>query len=84
MVPVPAPAVIIDALRKVATERDLPMAQIALAWVASNPLVSAPIIGASKERHLDDAIAALEIELSADEKASLEAAYQPHRVVGHA
>lgn len=74
---------VIDALRKLATERDLPMAQIALAWVASNPLVSAPIIGASKERHLEDAIAALEIELSADEKASLEAAYQPHRVVGH-
>lgn len=74
---------VIDALRTVASERDLPMAQIALAWVASNPVVSAPIVGASKEQHLDDAIAALDIELSADEKTILETAYQPHRVVGH-
>jgi len=59
------------------------MAQIALAWVASNPVVSAPIVGARKERHRDDAIAVLDIELSADEKTLVESVYKSHRVVGH-
>ncbi|WP_111495635.1 aldo/keto reductase [Marinobacter bohaiensis] len=75
---------VIESLRAVAEQRGAPMAQIALAWVASNPVVSAPIIGASKERHLDDAIAALDITLSDEEKAVLESGYVPHAVTAHA
>lgn len=74
---------VIDALREVAEARGAAMAQVALAWVASHPQVTAPIIGASKERHLDDAIAAMDLTLTADEKAKLEAPYVPHQVAGH-
>jgi aryl-alcohol dehydrogenase-like predicted oxidoreductase len=73
---------VIDAVEQVAKERDVPMAQIALAWVLAKPGVSAPIIGASKPRHLDDAVAALSVTLSDDEVARLEAAYVPHPVTG--
>lgn len=76
-------APVIEALRSVAEQRGLPMAQIALAWVASNPVVSAPIVGASKEAHLDDAIAALDITLSDEERTILESPYVPHAVAGH-
>lgn len=76
-------APVIEALRQVAQARGVAMAQIALAWVASNPVVSAPIVGASKEKHLDDAIAALDIHLTEDEKKTLEAPYVPHRIAGH-
>jgi aryl-alcohol dehydrogenase (NADP+) len=58
--------------------------QTALAWVLSNPVVTAPIIGASKLEHLDDALGALEIALSAEDKAALEEPYKPHGVLGHA
>ncbi|MDA3919833.1 MAG: aldo/keto reductase [Salinisphaera sp.] len=75
---------VIEALRKVAEARDVSMAQVALAWVAANPQVTAPIIGASKERHLDEAIAAIQLTLTADEKAALEAPYVPHWIAGHA
>lgn len=74
---------VIDALRKVATNRGTSMAQVALAWVMSNPAVTAPIIGASKPGHIDDAVAALELTLSDDEKAALEGVYVPHRIAGH-
>ncbi|WP_166262022.1 aldo/keto reductase [Marinobacter salicampi] len=74
---------VIDALRKVAADRDTSMAQVALAWVMSNPAVTAPIIGASKPGHIDDAVAALELALSDEEKAALEGAYVPHRIAGH-
>jgi aryl-alcohol dehydrogenase-like predicted oxidoreductase len=74
---------VIEALRKVATDRGVPMAQVALAWVISNPAVTAPIIGASKPQHIDEAIAALELTLSDDEKAALESSYVPHRIAGH-
>lgn len=74
---------VIEALRELANRRGLPMAQIALAWVAANPVVTAPIVGASKERHLDDAIAALDITLSPEEMELLEAAYVPHAIAGH-
>ena len=57
--------------------------QLALAWVLANPVVTAPIIGASKLSHLDDAAAALEIKLSAEDKRALDEPYQPHRVLGH-
>ncbi|ROO29743.1 aldo/keto reductase [Salinisphaera orenii MK-B5] len=74
---------VIAALREVAEARGASMAQVALAWVASNPRITAPIIGASKPAHLDDAIAALDIELSDDEKQRLEAPYVPHAIAGH-
>ncbi|PSF11954.1 aldo/keto reductase [Marinobacter fuscus] len=75
---------VISALREVADNRGSSMAQVALAWVLSNPAVTAPIIGASKPGHIEEALAALELELSEDEKAALEAHYVPHQVAGHA
>jgi aryl-alcohol dehydrogenase-like predicted oxidoreductase len=74
---------VLEALQSVARERGIAAAQIALAWVLSKPVVDAPIVGASKMNHLEDAIAALEIELSGDEIQRLEAPYTPHAVVGH-
>lgn len=74
---------VLEALKDVASKRNQPMARIALAWVASKPLVTAPIIGASKAQHLDDAIAALDIQLSQDEMDQLESAYEPHPIAGH-
>ncbi|WP_327092339.1 aldo/keto reductase [Nonomuraea sp. NBC_01738] len=74
---------VVDALRAVADERGLPPAQLALAWLLGRPGVTAPIIGASKVRHLDDAIAAVEVSLSEAEAARLAAPYRPHRVIGH-
>lgn len=75
---------VVDAVAAVARERGVPRAQIALAWVRAKPEVSAPIVGASKIAHLDDAIAALDLVLSPDEIARLEAPYVPHPVVGFA
>ncbi len=59
------------------------LAQVALAWVAQQPFVSAPIVGASRPQHLEDAVAALDLHLDADEIATLEQAYVPHAVAGH-
>ena len=73
---------VVEALAAIAAERGVPRAQIALAWVLDKPEVSAPIVGASRIGHLDDAIAALEIELTDDEVERLEAPYVPHEVVG--
>lgn len=73
---------VVETVAAVAAERGVPRAQVALAWVLAKPEVSAPIIGASKPAHLDDAIAALDLELSDDEIARLEAPYVPHAVVG--
>jgi aryl-alcohol dehydrogenase (NADP+) len=75
---------IVEEVAKVAAGRGVPPAQVALAWVLANPVVTAPIIGATKPGHIDDAVAALDIELSAEEKAALEAAYSPHSIAGHA
>ena len=73
-----------DAVRAVAEARGVPRAQVALAWVAQTAGVTAPIVGASKLSHLDDAVAALGLRLSADEVAQLEAPYVPHAVAGFA
>jgi aryl-alcohol dehydrogenase-like predicted oxidoreductase len=73
---------IADAVRHVAEARGVPMARIALAWVLRNPVVSAPIVGPTKPHHLADAAAALEIELTGDETAALEAAYTPRLPTG--
>jgi aryl-alcohol dehydrogenase-like predicted oxidoreductase len=74
---------VVDAVRAVAADRDLPPAQIALAWLLSRPGVIAPIVGATKLQHLEDAIAALEVRLTENEVAQLEAPYRPHPVIGH-
>ncbi|MGI5320944.1 aldo/keto reductase [Actinomadura nitritigenes] len=74
---------VVDAVREVAEERGLPPAQIALAWLLGRRGVSAPIVGASKVGHLDAAVAAVEVSLSSEESARLEAPYRPHRVIGH-
>ena len=58
-------------------------AQVALAWVLQQPGVTAPIIGASKMHHLDDAVAALDVHLTDAELAALAEPYQPHKVLGH-
>ena len=73
---------IVDAVEAVAKERGVPMAQIALAWVLRKPEVTSPIIGATKPKHIDDAVAALDIELTDDEVRRLEEPYQPHPVMG--
>ncbi len=77
----PSDSEIVDAVLKVAQDRGVPAAQIALAWVSHNPVVTAPIIGASKDHHIADAVASLEIELTDDEVAALEAPYTPREPV---
>ncbi|MGH3485010.1 MAG: aldo/keto reductase [Nocardioidaceae bacterium] len=74
---------VVDVVREVAGERGTTPAQIALAWLLGKPAVAAPIVGATKLRHLEDALAAVDLTLSADEIARLEAPYRPHRVIGH-
>jgi 1-deoxyxylulose-5-phosphate synthase len=74
---------VVDAVRAVAAERGLPPAQVALAWLLGKPVVTAPIVGATRLGHLEDAIAAVELTLSEDEVARLEAPYRPHPVLGH-
>jgi aryl-alcohol dehydrogenase-like predicted oxidoreductase len=74
---------VVDKLSAVAKQRGNSNAQVALAWILSKPGVTAPIIGASRMPHLEEAVAALEIKLSEEEVRALEAPYQPHPVLGH-
>jgi aryl-alcohol dehydrogenase-like predicted oxidoreductase len=69
---------VVDRLIEIARERGDPPAQVALAWMLTKPSITSPIIGATKPRHLEDAVCALSIKLSADEIARLEEPYQPH------
>jgi aryl-alcohol dehydrogenase-like predicted oxidoreductase len=73
---------ITEAVAGVAAERGVPRAQVALAWVLANPVVTAPIVGVTKPGHLSDAVAAVELRLTDDEKNRLESAYEPHRPAG--
>ena len=73
---------IADAVQAVAAERGVPMAQVALAWVLRNPVVSAPIVGPTKPGHLTDAAAALDIRLTDEEARRLEAPYTPRMPSG--
>jgi len=73
---------VVEALTAVAAARGVPRAQVALAWVLQKPVITAPIIGATKLSQLDDAVAALALTLDPDEIAALEAPYVPHAVVG--
>lgn len=74
---------VLDEVVAIAGEKGYSPAQIALAWLLQLPGVTAPIVGASKMYQLEEAVAALEIELSADDVARLEAPYRPHPVLGH-
>jgi aryl-alcohol dehydrogenase-like predicted oxidoreductase len=73
---------VVEAVQKLAKSRDLPAAQIALAWLLAKPGVTAPIVGATKPEHLKDAVAAVSVKLSDDEIKALEATYMPHPVAG--
>jgi len=73
---------VVDRVAEVARKRGVSLAEVALAWVLAKPEVSAPIVGASKASHLDDALKALELKLGAEEIARLEEPYAPHAVVG--
>ena len=79
----PSDFAVVDRVTAIAQQRGIPNAQVALAWVLQQPGVTAPIIGASKAKHLDDAIAALAVKLDAGELTALAEVYQPHRVLGH-
>ena len=68
---------VVEAIEAIAASRSVPMAQIALAWVLSKPAVAAPIVGATKPHHLQDAVAAIDVTLTVDEVAALEASYTP-------
>ncbi len=75
---------IVEAVAKVAADRGVSRAQVALAWISGHPAVDAPIIGATKPQHLDDAVASVDLVLTAEEIAALEAPYEPHAIAGHA
>ena len=73
---------VVDAVSAIARARGVSNAQVALAWLLAQPGITAPIIGATKLPHLEDAVAALELRLSADELSALAAPYKPHPVLG--
>jgi aryl-alcohol dehydrogenase-like predicted oxidoreductase len=74
---------VIDAVENLANESGHKPAHIALAWILQRQGITAPIIGASKTHHIDDAVAALDVKLTEEQIASLEAAYRPHPILGH-
>ena len=74
---------VVERVAEVAAERGVPSAQLALAWLWRKPGVTAPIVGATKAQHVEDAFAAGQLELSADEVARIEEPYVPHRISGH-
>jgi aryl-alcohol dehydrogenase-like predicted oxidoreductase len=73
---------VVDRVAQVAAARGIPRAQVALAWLLAKPVITAPIVGATKLQHLDDALASVRVKLSGDEMALLEEPYVPHAVVG--
>jgi aryl-alcohol dehydrogenase-like predicted oxidoreductase len=73
---------IVERVEEIAAKRGVPQAQIALAWMVQKPFITAPIVGATKPHHLDDAVASLAINLSPDEIASLEEPYAPRPIAG--
>jgi aryl-alcohol dehydrogenase-like predicted oxidoreductase len=73
---------IVDAVGEIASQRGVPRAQVALAWMLQKPFVTCPIVGATKPYHIEDAVAALSLGLTHEEIASLEQPYIPHRISG--
>jgi 1-deoxyxylulose-5-phosphate synthase len=78
-----ADAAVANAVEQVAKQRGVPMAQVALAWVAQHAGVTAPIVGASKVQHIADAVAGVALKLTPEEIAAMEAPYIPHAIAGH-
>jgi aryl-alcohol dehydrogenase (NADP+) len=74
--------VIVERVAELAAKRGISAAQVALAWVLNNEVVSAPIVGATKSLHISDAVAAVDVELTDDEIEYLESAYTSHGVAG--
>src|SRR6202034_1550327 len=74
---------VIERADEVANARGVPTAEVALAWLLQRPGGTPPIVGATKQQHLDDALAAEQLELSDDELGSLEERYRPHAIAGH-
>ncbi|MBE0657518.1 MAG: aldo/keto reductase [Bryobacteraceae bacterium] len=79
----PSDFTVVERLTEIAQRRGLSNAQVAMAWILSKPGVTAPIVGASKMKHLEEAVAALGVGLTEEEIAALEAPYEPHPVLGH-
>jgi aryl-alcohol dehydrogenase-like predicted oxidoreductase len=79
---VDADRAVIDAVAAVASTRGVPRAQVALAWLVQQPGITSPIIGASRLGHLEDAVAALDLSLTSEERAALGAPYVPHPISG--
>ena len=79
----PGDDAVAEAVKSVAEARGAAPAQVALAWLLHQPAVTAPIIGATKMQHLEDAVRGTELTLSSEELARLEAPYRPHPVKGH-
>jgi aryl-alcohol dehydrogenase (NADP+) len=79
----PADFAVVDRVGEIARARGVPNAQVALAWILQQPGVTAPIVGASKMQHLEDAVAALSLKLDERELQALAEPYQPHKVLGH-
>jgi aryl-alcohol dehydrogenase-like predicted oxidoreductase len=73
---------VVDRLGELSEKRGVPRAQLALAWMLGKPFVTSPIVGATKPNHLTDAVAALSLQLTPEETASLEEPYTPHPVLG--
>jgi aryl-alcohol dehydrogenase-like predicted oxidoreductase len=73
---------VVERVSRLAAAREIPMARVALAWVLEKTPSGSPIVGATRPHHLDDAVAALAVRLTAEEIASLEEPYVPHAVVG--
>lgn len=74
---------VVDAVDAIAAGRGVPAARVAMAWLLQQPGVTAPIFGATKLAHVDDAVAAVGLRLDADECKRLEAPYRPHAISGH-
>jgi aryl-alcohol dehydrogenase-like predicted oxidoreductase len=79
----PSDFTVVERLTEIARKLGVSNAQVALAWMLAQPGITAPIVGASKMQHLDDAVAALRLKLSEEELKALEEPYQPHPVLGH-
>ena len=73
----------VECVAQVAKDKGVPPAQVALAWLLQKPGVTAPIVGASKPHHLQDAVAAISLKLTQQEISQLESVYVPHPVLGH-
>ena len=74
---------VVDSVARVAARREVPRAQVALAWLLAQPVVTSPIVGVTKPQHLQDAVAALDLELTDEDLEELSAGYVPHPVSGH-